>query len=996
MSTSGARGRRRRADGSGSEGDGTKDGGGARFDTDAVNGIVREYLVYGEFEETLTAFEAELKRKGQPLSPKRRRQSEAIRNARRNAKLQAALLSAFKRGDAKKFFGLWGKHLPASLLAKDLTARKLEFYVHIFFAIYPLHSWNTTPRDDADLPRAMSMFKAFLAKKGAALCKTSEFVAYYALPYVPNPTEHPSFRELFLDEWAGGLLLRLDRFLAAVLRTTSLPQLAVLHNSSAQLVGGASDGKSAKAGGASSAAVAAANDRAQVASLQYQQTLALSRELTDVVSALLKGSQLSPEYMGALAARLVSADVIPLGGEDVLLGPRPDALSSRRPPVSFDPELQGGPVSPGPAPPVAAADATSDDAVGPDNDAPDPGMAIITTFAPLAYTKVRTDLGPESALSAQERTLILQALRWRLTQSRPAALRKRVMQSYIESDLFSLHEQTRATDGTRMSLLAHLLLHSDGYLQEYAARLVDFVASEAAGREYLLSTAECVEVLAQVMFAEPDDNLTRQHALGALQKISIRRTPQSRMIELNIIAWLTSILRNPDVLSEYTIEYGAALLMNLSLRSAGRNKCEAVASDVIAVLMVLLQFDHEEIRTYANGTLYSILSLSAIKDAAFELGLEDFLLNLKDNADEMLATQINHVMYQLHADDTDGMISDDEEDEVDHDEQEQADDYLVEQDPESLRPPPHTLQGEQLLCSRYLADLEEALHESQRVEASLAQHDEARAARAAATEAASDDDAIPARPRTPAHSSRPASRHSSRPSSRRSSSRASSRPMSSDSLRGASGYDRSGNDGLSDDSHASNDDDDNNDDDDDDVDIETDDSLLAEEIESGTGDDDKTASNSEPVAAASNADGGIAPDPLLSRPKIPRTPPGPHAADTSLTMMTSPERTELADALPPPAPEDDPVIPIVGKAVVSVTKPPPKPANLTGDYDEYVAAFGERAKVPRTPLHPPATDASGNPRQPAGSSASVGLHGGLDAAAFDGDDGEWSEEEGFI
>lgn len=38
-----------------------------------------------------------------------------------------------------------------------------------------------------------------------------------------------------------------------------------------------------------------------------------------------------------------------------------------------------------------------------------------------------------------------------------------------------------------------------------------------------------------------------------------------------------------ESISEYTLEYGLALLMNLSLRSSGRNKCEEVSVRVYLI-----------------------------------------------------------------------------------------------------------------------------------------------------------------------------------------------------------------------------------------------------------------------------------------------------------------------------------------------------------------------------------------------------------------------------
>jgi hypothetical protein len=46
------------------------------------------------------------------------------------------------------------------------------------------------------------------------------------------------------------------------------------------------------------------------------------------------------------------------------------------------------------------------------------------------------------------------------------------------------------------------------------------------------------------------------------------------MIECNVIRWIIQILRgNQEMLSDYTLEYATALLMNLSLRKRGKDAC---------------------------------------------------------------------------------------------------------------------------------------------------------------------------------------------------------------------------------------------------------------------------------------------------------------------------------------------------------------------------------------------------------------------------------------
>ena len=44
----------------------------------------------------------------------------------------------------------------------------------------------------------MQVFKSYLETKGAALSQTTEFLPYYALPFIPDPTSHPSFKPLFV------------------------------------------------------------------------------------------------------------------------------------------------------------------------------------------------------------------------------------------------------------------------------------------------------------------------------------------------------------------------------------------------------------------------------------------------------------------------------------------------------------------------------------------------------------------------------------------------------------------------------------------------------------------------------------------------------------------------------------------------------------------------------------------------------------------------------
>jgi hypothetical protein len=51
-----------------------------------------------------------------------------------------------------------------------------------------------------DLAARMKGLKTFLETRGAGLAHTGEFLAYYALPFVPALDRHPSFEHLFQTE----------------------------------------------------------------------------------------------------------------------------------------------------------------------------------------------------------------------------------------------------------------------------------------------------------------------------------------------------------------------------------------------------------------------------------------------------------------------------------------------------------------------------------------------------------------------------------------------------------------------------------------------------------------------------------------------------------------------------------------------------------------------------------------------------------------------------
>jgi hypothetical protein len=106
------------------------------------------------------------------------------------------IVSTFDSGSKDNFFLAWNKLVPRELRDKDFKTKRLEFYLRIYFVIFTFHPQSqkagTKQKSELvkekELKKAQADFKTYLDTAGSDLSKTSEFLAFYALPYIPDPT----------------------------------------------------------------------------------------------------------------------------------------------------------------------------------------------------------------------------------------------------------------------------------------------------------------------------------------------------------------------------------------------------------------------------------------------------------------------------------------------------------------------------------------------------------------------------------------------------------------------------------------------------------------------------------------------------------------------------------------------------------------------------------------------------------------------------------------
>uniref|UniRef100_A0AAQ5ZCI6 LisH domain-containing protein ARMC9 n=1 Tax=Amphiprion ocellaris TaxID=80972 RepID=A0AAQ5ZCI6_AMPOC len=551
-------------------------------------GMIKEYLKFEEFEETVHSFDKECQSKGKLVSKPR---GSALRDSKTRV-IQKDLLSSFDDGDHKVFFELWTENIPSEVKDTDAEALSLEFYLHIHFTIYPLRR-HPGRHDRAEFEERISYFKQYLETRGAALSQTTEFLSYYALPFVPNPTAHPSFKNLFQDSWIPELRDKLEQFLSVTLKPSNTPRLMTLYKEG---------GRSTKEAMQQLQLQLVESDRRITSYVRkfskmqadYQNLIGITAELVDSLEATVSGK---------MASSMLRFSIAPQRPKDVPMLPS------------------------------------------------------------LDYEKLKKDLADGAD---RLKSLLLQALRWRLTRSLPGEQRDTVLQAYISNDLLERYS-------TKQKIVLHLLRSTNEIVRQYMARLINAFASLAEGRAYLSQIPILLKLLTEVLRKEDKESLTRENVLVALQKLSLRE----------------------PIITDYLI---CVCVLNDCL-CTGKRKCAENGKHVLKVLTDLLGHENHEIRPYVNGALYSILCIPSVRQEAKEMSVEEILRCYSREENPDLNRQFEFIIKQLNSAEEEGPESDDEEEEDDNDEDLMETDLDKE---EVLQPQHRELSGESLLTTEYL------------------------------------------------------------------------------------------------------------------------------------------------------------------------------------------------------------------------------------------------------------------------------------------------------
>ena len=236
----------------------------------------------------------------------------------------------------------------------------------------------------------------------------------------------------------------------------------------------------------------------------------------------------------------------------------------------------------------------------------------------------------------------------------------------VSNDIFWYHHITIDTTSKVFELFPNTLIRllycsaktdeeskqSGKRVIQYTIALINAISSIKAGRDYLLPkdsnlahgdhmTKLLIKRLVQILNKETEDSLIRQYSVGVLQKFSLRNTAQVLLVENDIIERIVNIIRAEyQTLTDYSLEWSMAMLMNLSLRTTGKQRMQEIYQIIIPLLKGILLSSSGQIIIYWIGILFSIISNKVMRDFIKQTNLKDYLNKTREKLRNNLFTSI--------------------------------------------------------------------------------------------------------------------------------------------------------------------------------------------------------------------------------------------------------------------------------------------------------------------------------------------------------------------
>ena len=640
--------------------------------TDIISSLIHEYLYKKDYTKTLDIFQEELAEKikqGKFYSP-----------PITDYPTSESLISYFKSGEKDKFLSHWTRLIPNNLILTESTLYKLNFYIQIYFAIYPILNPRININEEKiqkNLKKNMEEFKSFLERNKPQSESSSEFLAYYALPYIPDPRNNFTYVNLFKPEWTACIIEQIEKCVEyySPNKVCNLPLLYDIsmgkkiininnniNNNLRGFIG--KEGKKMKELIEENKDLKDKEENNKKIFLESQKnwcSLALdiincSFDLVELCNKLSNNQNLANideisnkliKYQNFLVNNLNDLNKNKISPEIKITPLNIKHVLSRESNINITSNTN-----------INNNVSISMNSINNihKNSSPDTTTKKISNLSvskELKKNKINKIEMKDSIINMKKLNLILNS-KHPIYNEKINHLFKEIREKIYSKDntlrtltLYQIFFYDILGALSNNSLFKQLLSNKNINLE--VIKLINSLANYNIGKNYLLSNNNIIEDIVKLMIAENTDTPLRQNCLGSLQKFSLRNEPQNKLIELNVIHYLIDIFMfQGDILSDYSIEYGLALLMNLSLRKGGKEKFEAVGEKIINILIKYLKYDNIQILTCINGMLYSLIKMKKIRKLAVELGIIESLENLKKLKNEQINKQIKCIQDELN------------------------------------------------------------------------------------------------------------------------------------------------------------------------------------------------------------------------------------------------------------------------------------------------------------------------------------------------------------
>ena len=640
--------------------------------TDIISSLIHEYLYKKDYTKTLDIFQEELAEKikqGKFYSP-----------PITDYPTSESLISYFKSGEKDKFLSHWTRLIPNNLILTESTLYKLNFYIQIYFAIYPILNPRTNINEEKiqkNLKKNMEEFKSFLERNKPQSESSSEFLAYYALPYIPDPRNNFTYVNLFKPEWTACIIEQIEKCVEyySPNKVCNLPLLYDIsmgkkiininnniNNNLRGYIG--KEGKKMKELIEENKDLKDKEENNKKIFLESQKnwcSLALdiincSFDLVELCNKLSNNQNLANideisnkliKYQNFLVNNLNDLNKNKISPEIKITPLNIKHVLSRESNINITSNTN-----------INNNVSISMNSINNihKNSSPDTTTKKISNLSvskELKKNKINKIEMKDSIINMKKLNLILNS-KHPIYNEKINHLFKEIREKIYSKDntlrtltLYQIFFYDILGALSNNSLFKQLLSNKNINLE--VIKLVNSLANYNIGKNYLLSNNNIIEDIVKLMIAENTDTPLRQNCLGSLQKFSLRNEPQNKLIELNVIHYLIDIFMfQGDILSDYSIEYGLALLMNLSLRKGGKEKFEAVGEKIINILIKYLKYENIQVLTCINGMLYSLIKMKKIRKLAVELGIIESLENLKKLKNNQINKQIKCIQDELN------------------------------------------------------------------------------------------------------------------------------------------------------------------------------------------------------------------------------------------------------------------------------------------------------------------------------------------------------------